>query len=244
LDATDISTDTVVYKQGVASIKFNIDTTLSGSDRASLTRTFTTGFDFSPYKDIGWLKMWADLPNVTNLSSISLNWGTDASNYYKTTITAQVDGNAFSTTRWNDLGFEWNGATVVGTPTDTNIAYFKIDLDYTGAYVSTDDFRFDFLRLLVPDNMTLTYTTNSVGKSSGGTYLSAFTASTDTFLFGDVDPSLGEVIAIYASVILSPQILVDNVEVKARYRELEKIFRSRFPKRKQNNLIVEPKVIS
>jgi len=240
-DATNIQDDQVTKKEGQASLKFDINTALSVDNRASLTRTFSNGYDLTTMNNLGHGKIWAYLATVTNLTSASLSWGTDSSNYYKVTVTTQVDGSALAV-GWNQLDFAWNGASTVGSPTVTNIAYFKLDLDYTGSLISTNGFRYDFLRFELPDTMIMTYYTTNIGTTSGGTALETFTATTDLFSFGSFDPSLLELIALQAAILIDPTFLIDNTEARRAYDSYLTTFKRRYPKKKTNNLIADPQV--
>jgi hypothetical protein len=239
-DATTITDDTNVKKEGSGSMKFNIDTTLSGLDRATLTRTVTST-DLSTYVDKGVFRIWADLPSVTDLDSLSFNWKTDESNYYKATVTTQADGTAFEV-GWNELNFVWLGATEVGSPSSNNITIYSIDMDYQAGFSSVNNVRFDYLRISVPDTLTLRYYTLYKGESSAGTKLYTFTATTDLFLFSSFDPTLEELIAIQASVILNPQIIVDDKSVRTLYKDFYTLLSRRYPRKRISNLLIEPKV--
>lgn len=237
-DAETITTDTVEKKQGSASLKFNVTTAASVNNRATLKRTFSSGTDLTSYKDIGSFLTWVYLANVTDLTSISLNWGSSDSNYYKVTVTTQQDGSAFAT-GWQKLKFDWNGATVTGTPVDTAIDRYWLDLDYTGAYTGGTSYRFDYLRLAIPDTLVMSYYTTNVGTASG-TAIETLTATTDTFYFGTYDPGVGELIALQAAVIINPQLLVEDESVRRMYKDWTLTYSRKYPKKRANNLMANP----
>lgn len=241
LDATNLSNDDTVYKEGAGSLKFDIDTTLSGSHRGSLTKTMEA-MDLSSMNDSGYFLCWVYLPNVTDFTSISLNWGTDSGNYWKQTVTTQFDGSALEV-GWNELAFAWADATLVGSPVDSEVTWLKLDFDYEDTYVSTDGFRVDYLRIQMPDKMKATYYTIYRGKDSEGNYLTKFTASDDTFLFGDFCPAIRQLVAAFAAVIINPQILVDNTAVKNLYKDFFTLYVKKYPKKKISNLVAEPTIM-
>lgn len=239
LDADNVTTDIYVYQYGGASLKFDIFQNVN--QRGSLTSTNRGTFDFTSQQaaTTALFKMWVYLPNVTDFDSISLNFGSSAGDYYKSTITTQEDASPFQV-GWNQVAFPMDGATVVGSPDITQIDYFKLDFDFDVAYVPTDGFRLNWLRLIVPDPLTLTYYTSYKGKDSGGTFIRDFTADDDVFLFGDMDTALQEIVAIQAAVLLNPQLLVDDVAVRRSYQGFERLFKQRYPRKRIKNLLADP----
>lgn len=238
-DAENVATDSNVYKEGAASMSFDITPGLSVLDRASLSTTVS--YDLHTFVDIGHWKMWVYLPNITNLTSLSLTWQSSVGNYYKRTVTTQEDGTALIV-GWNKIDFTWLGATLVGSPDSTNITTIKIDLDYTAAYTGGINFRFDFLRIIVPDQMTLNYRTRYKGKSSAGAYIYNITAATDYFLFGAFDNIPTQLIALQASKALMPQLMTDNSFIKEQYEYYLLLIKRKYPRKRINNLIAEPKL--
>lgn len=239
-DATNVTTDAFTKKEGQASLKFDVNVTLSGLHRASLTRTIQVT-DLSTMRDLAHFKCWVYLPTITNFTSISFNWGNDASKYFKQTVMTQEDGSAF-VVGWNKIDFIWLGATLVGSVNTQQITYLKFDFDYAAGFTSVNNFRIDFLRVLIPDKMILTYYTTNKGKTSLGAAIQVFTATTDEFLFGSFDPALKQLIAVQAAVILNPQILVEDESVKRIYNDFYKVFVRRFPRKRIKNLLFDPKV--
>lgn len=242
-DATNVRDDLITYKEGAGSLAFDVDVSSSVTNRATLTKT-VSAYDLQPYIDKGHFRAWAYIPDVTNFTSISFSWGTDGSNYYKQTVTTAYDGSAFAD-GWQKLDLPWVGSTAVGSPDATNITKFWFDFDYAVGYTDEVDFRLDDLRLVTPDKMILNYTSRYVGKATGvGADLDAFTATTDEFYFGSYDPSLIEYVAVMAAVILNPQLLVDDKSVRDIYNAYNKSFKAKYPKKRTNNLLVDPKVSS
>jgi hypothetical protein len=239
-DATNITDDTNTYKEGAGSLRFDINVSLSGLNRATLKRTVTAQ-DLYSQKDVGHFKCWAYLPTITNFSSISFSWGTDASNYYKVTVTTQEDGSSFIV-GWNKLDFKWSGATQVGSPNDHQITFYQFDFDYTASFTNANNFRLDYLRLNIPDKLILQYYTKYKGKDSLGNYLNNFSATTDSFLFGNFNNDIGDIIALHSAVILNPQILVDDKYVRQLYQEYYTIFVKKYPRKRGINFLFDPAV--
>lgn len=238
-DADDIVTDTAVYVQGNASLRFNIFQNVA--NRGSIESSSWGPFNFTQYVDIGRFDFYTFLPNITNFTSVSINWGTDSSNYFKNTVTTQSDGSAFQL-GWNTLAIEWNGAVQVGSPDSTQIGWFKVDWDYTGAFTPTDSFRIDYLRMVRPDWMVLTYNTTYKGTTTLGAPLYTFTALTDKFPFGDMDPSIMELVALQAAVVVNPTLLQENSHVRDSYKTYSMTFQKRYPKKRFKNLLSDPRL--
>jgi hypothetical protein len=240
-DATNVADDTVNFKEGSGSLKFDVDVSLSGNDRATLRRTVTSQ-DLSAYQDLGHFKIKTFIPSITNLTSFSIQWESSSGNYWKQTVTTQEDGSAFAANAWNDLDFDWDGATQVGTPDVHAIVNYQLDIDYGAGYVDQSNFRFDYLRLVSPDTIIMTYYTLYKGENNSGTALYDFTATTDVFRFDDFDTSIKELVALEASVLLNPQLLVDDTSVRRAYQEFTFLFSKRYPRKRGNNLLTEPEI--
>ncbi|MEM5784994.1 MAG: hypothetical protein QW469_00445 [Candidatus Aenigmatarchaeota archaeon] len=238
-DAENISDDRNTYQEGVGSLSFDINPTSSGLYRATLKRVGTE-FNLKEYQNNGIFKCWIYLPAVNGLTSISFNWGSSNSDYYKQTITTQQDGTAFEV-GWNEIAFNWNGAVQLGSPDLYNINTFWFDFDYEDTYVGGVNYRIDYLRIISPDNMILTYYTKYKGTDSEGTtYKENFTALTDKLLIGDFDVGLTNIIAIYASLLLKPQLLQESNWIKEQYALYVKTYQKKYPRKRANNLLTIP----
>lgn len=240
-DANNVTTDINVFQYGGGSLNFDIFQNVATS--GALTSINRGTFDWTQQQaaNTALFKMSVYIPDITNFTSIALKFGSSATDYYFTSITTQEDGSAF-VVGWNQIALPMTGAVVTGTPDITQIDYFQLMFDYTGAFVPTDGFRLNWLRLIVPDPLTLTYYTSYKGKTALGVFIRDFTAVTDTMLFGDMDSGLKEIVAIQAAVLLNPQILVDDLAVRRSYEQFTKVFKSRYPRKRIKNLLAEPRL--
>jgi hypothetical protein len=240
-DAGDLANDTVTYKEGAGSLKFDIIVGQSAYNQAILSRTISTQ-DLWQYLNVGHFQFYFQNSNITNFTSVTFKWGTNASNYYTQTVTTQSDGSAF-VQDWNLLDFKWATATEVGTPDPHNINFYEIDFNYSAAYTGGTNYRLDDLELITPDTMVLTYYSKYKGTdTSGTTNLEQFTATTDILNIGSWDTGLKNLVAIYAAVILNPQLLNENNEAKEQYKYWTNFYQRRFPRRRLNNLQVNPSI--
>ena len=240
-DAENIVNDNITYKEEAGSLRFDVNVNLSADNKATLTRTFSQGYDLRTMNDQGYFLAYVYIPNITNFSSITLSWGSDNSNYWAQTVMNQLDGSAFKV-GWNTIGIPWYDASIVGVPDETNVKWFKFDFSYTASYVSTPGFRLDYLLAKKPDKMIVSYYTTYRGKNTLGNYITSFSNPTDTFLFGDFDPALRQLVAIETAVILNPQILVENNSVSMLYNDFFSTYSRKYPKKRINNLLVDPSV--
>ncbi len=124
--ASDIEADNLYYVEGSGSLRYS----LNGS--GYIENTTMTELDLTDYLDRAVIFCWAY--NEANLpTSFSLRWGSDATaNYWSKSVTTQWDGTAF-VTGWNLLGFDWQTATMTGTPDVTAVDALRFDTTIVGA---------------------------------------------------------------------------------------------------------------
>ncbi len=65
------------------------------------------------------------MPTGSQYTSVTLRWGSSASNYYEVTTSVTQQNTTFQN-GWNLLAFPWLGATVVGSPDVTAINYLRV----------------------------------------------------------------------------------------------------------------------
>jgi hypothetical protein len=240
-DATNVVNDNITYKEGAGSLRFDINVNLSADNKATLTGIFPQGYDLRTMNDQGYFLVKVFIPNIINFSSITLSWGSNSSNYWTQTVMNQLDGSPFEV-GWNTIGIPWYDASIIGIPDETNVKWFKFDFSYTNSYASTPGFRLDHLLVKKPDKMILSYYTTYKGKDVNGNYITSFSSPTDTFLFGDFDPALRQLISIETAVILNPQLLVENNSVSMLYNDFFSTYSRKYPKKRINNLFVDPTI--
>jgi len=130
-DATAVTDDSVVYKEGNGSVRISIT---SSSGTATITNSCTQ-FSDTEYKRKYYFR-WVYLDSVP--TSIELRIGNDASNYLSSgAITTQFSGQTLKADDWNLVAFDLNTATETGTFNETAIDYEA--LIFTGA--STGEYR-------------------------------------------------------------------------------------------------------
>lgn len=124
--ATAITTNNVNTISGAGSIQFNLSagqTTgyieVSNMDAVDLTEHLNQATEF----------FWTNLPTGSAITNVEYRWGSSSSNYYSRSATVNQANTAFNN-GWNQLAYQWNGATVVGTPNVASITYLRITYTY------------------------------------------------------------------------------------------------------------------
>ena len=168
-DALNLSVNNVNTIDSTGAIQFDVDVTQSANNYALVENSNITSVDLSSYLGLGKTRMWVHVPSVTNFTSITFRWGSDASNYYYKTVTAQRDGSSFIVGP-NSLEFDWSTATTVGTPDVTDISYIALQFNYSASYTSQVAFRFEEMVTYLPIPYKLTYFTSYLSKTSAGVF--------------------------------------------------------------------------
>jgi len=229
-DAVNLGINTAEKKEGNASIKFDIDVSNSPVNRASLKKTFSFPVSWKHRENIGSFTLWLFIRETTNLSSISFNWGTDAANYYKTTVNSQYDGSPF-VIGWNFLKFNWKDATIIGSPNPENISFIKIDIDYTSSFTSSNNWLLDDINLVVYDPIVVTYYSNKVVRDVSGNLKSSVESITDDVLIVDDELTLST-IALLAIQHYRGASLVDKSYIGSLYQAYFQKLKVLYPPRK------------
>lgn len=144
--------------------------------------TFTTfkPLNLSSYQNRSNIYFDIDIPAVTNLTSISLKWGTDSSNYYTATATTNYVNQPFAT-GWTKVKMPWSTPpTTVGTPTITSIKYLQLTVTCSG---STNLGLFRVQNFIVSENIPLLltyYSTYMVNQVSDSTQFQVFPVAANT----------------------------------------------------------------
>jgi len=170
-DAVNLTLDEAEKKQGSGSLNFDLDVSVGAGNAASITNSTLTAVDLDAHENQSVLFAWVYIPDTTYLSSFGLRWGSDASNYWSNTVTAQYSGISFKT-GWNRIGFVWNTATATGSPSASAVDYLQFTVNYSVSQTDDTDFRLDEIRSIVPERATINYYSSNFTKSSGGTPMS------------------------------------------------------------------------
>lgn len=180
-DASGLYTEVLNYVEGNGALGFN----LSGSTGAAyLLNSTSSATDLSAYlyEDSSNLFFWIPVGYSSRFTSFKLLRGSSASAYKEVTITTKADGTAFSD-GWNQLRFDWNGASTTGSPDDTKNTYRKFTIAYSiGTAISgclIDNWT-DSLGTLYE----MEYYSEYLFRTSAGAWISVPTSDTDLINVG------------------------------------------------------------
>ncbi len=203
-DATNLTADDIEKKEGTASLNFDLDVSQSGNNKGTIQNSTMSEIDLSGHEDLSAIILWAYLPDVTYTSSLTLYWGSSSTVYWSASATTDAFGASF-TDGWNRVLVKWADASPTGSPDSSAIDYFRVDVNYTASQGDDTDYRIDNIVSIKPEDLTLYYQSNYVGKSSAGTYLTAFTATSDIPLYSGVYDYFDVYVAHRAAAILFRQ---------------------------------------
>jgi hypothetical protein len=225
-DATNLSVDKNNNVEGMGSIKFDISS--AGGTTAGIVNSTLNQSDLSQYfTGHGECIVWANITSITNLTNYIIRIGSDASNYYTKTITAQSDGTAF-VNGINILRFDLSTFTTVGSPDSTKIDYCALFMTKTSGKVSEVGYSFDNIVFKRGEINNLYYYSGYGWQSSVGTYKQNSTTSSDVLNAGDEEY---ELILAKCAELAADDADEDRVSEKqaARYKELRKMYRASNP---------------
>lgn len=124
--ASTITLDQVNNVAGGGALVFNL---LAGSPTGFIETSTLTPVDLTSYSRQSYGFAWVYLPTGASITSITVRWGTDSSNYFTSTVTQNQQGIAFQN-GWNLIALNWLTATQTGTPTLTNMKYTRVTFAY------------------------------------------------------------------------------------------------------------------
>ena len=183
-DGVSLTVDTNEFKQGSASLNFDITVAQSANNKVILSNSTLNAQDLSDYEDISSFLLDVYIPSATYTSSFTLYWGSDSTNYWSATVTTDINGGAWAT-GWNTVKVNWADATKTLSPDASATDYIQIDLNYTASQGDDTDYRYDNLRIVRPEKLTFHYLSWYVGDTSASdtTKLTAFAATTNVPYF-------------------------------------------------------------
>lgn len=178
--ASALSQDTTVYYDSPASLR----ATLTGSSSGTLTKTLTSPIDLSTYENVGVAFLAIRMPDgatASNLTSISLKLGSDASNYDTSSDTDGFIGTWVSG-EWLLVALDFAGAASTGTPDWSAIDYVQITINHTATFAN---FWVGGLAIALPNPFQILFQSAAIFKASGAAATTEITADTDTIILND-----------------------------------------------------------
>ena len=200
-DASNLTVDSINMTSGTGCLTYDITVAQSGNNRATISNSALSSKNLTQHLNVSTWTVDVYNPLVTYLTSYTLYWGSDSSNYWSVTVTTDANGNAFANGSMT-LAFNWANATKTGTPDVTAIDYIRFDENYSASQANSVAHRIDNLRICHPERLVFYYLSNKIGTNSGGTPLYAFTSTTDIPFFSGQYDFYRFAVAHYATSIL------------------------------------------
>lgn len=159
---------------GQTSLKCNVTT-----GTGTITNSTLTSADLTSYEGIGTAFLAVYIPSTTNLTSITLKLGSDASNYYSVTSTAGFTG-AWTPNNWLLVPFDFSTASTTGTPDWSDVTYAQVSIIASG---TETNFGLGYLFIAQPCPHQILYQSAAIFLASGTTTpTQTITADTDEII--------------------------------------------------------------
>lgn len=162
---TDLQTDTLLYAEAGSSQRFN---KASGQTSGTLTTTTISAIDLTSYQDTAaFIRVYLPtLAAATGLTSLTLRWGSSASDYWEATATAPHNRSGFNK-GWNLVRFDWPTSDT-GTPVVTAVDYARLALTTSSAAINA--IRVDELFFSVGKIVDFEYYSNCLFRDEDGNW--------------------------------------------------------------------------
>jgi hypothetical protein len=178
-DASNLSVDEYDYINSTGSLKYDLAT---GDTLATLTLSGMSAVDMTDYENRE-IFVWQYIPAITDLTSFTIRWGTDGSNYWESTATTTHEGLAFKI-GWNLLKFTWPTSDT-GSPNIASVVYFQLRINKDAGMAAANNWRTDFIVARAGIIHDVRYYSEYFWKSAAGAYKANSTADTDILVAGD-----------------------------------------------------------
>lgn len=197
LTYTGVNAENIV--KGTDSVSFDMENTGAASTGLGTT---SGSIDLTNYEGTGVFVFEVEIPDITDVTSVSLKFGDDLStDYYLGIKTTDVNGNPL-VAGINTIGVKWSELTTVGTPTITDVTKWQWLVNHDTGKVVVGGFKLSDLRIVKPIPLTFKYIFYRVGKDSAGEELIEFTADTDVPFFAERYPQYRYAVAHKAASVL------------------------------------------
>lgn len=124
--AQNLSTNNVNWVANGGSLQFDL---AAGHTTGYLENSTMAALDLSANVNQATDFLWSSLPTGASFSAIELRWGSSATAYYARTATLTQSQTAFQN-GWNQTGYVWKDASVVGSPNPASITYLRVTYTY------------------------------------------------------------------------------------------------------------------
>jgi len=192
------------------------DMTASGPTVTGISTT-TDSIDLTTFEDLGVLVFELEIPDMEDITSVSIKFGDDLStDYWLGTATQDINGNTL-VEGVNTIKIKWSDLTVVGTPDVATITEWSILINHDTGKPLAEGFKLSDLRITTPIYLNFKYIFYRVGKNTSGTDIIEFGASTDVPFFVARYPQYRYAVAHKAAGVLYRSLqLFDNARAEDR----------------------------
>jgi hypothetical protein len=136
-DAANVAGGTAI--RGTASVEFDVDVSASANNYATLTNASLGTVDCSAAN--GFLKFWLYVPAAfnTDLTAVKVRLGSDSSNYHEWTLGTLTEASN------NLIVLDFDDASDTGTPDDSSVDYFRLQITYAAGYTDKLNLLIDWI---------------------------------------------------------------------------------------------------
>ena len=226
--------DTNIKKQGSASLKFDMNNSLSIS-----TITMVSNLDISALLNlVSAYRMYIMFPTsgAAQISNIKLTLQSSVGNDYTITATTKDDGTAWSNGEWNRISWSLANVVTTGTPVSTAITSMILTFTHSGSFTAISNMRIDYLYQINPDYLNAIYYSSYKGTdTTGATPKIILDNPSDIVSFGNYAPDLQYPIALFAATILSPQLRFEEnfmIMYKQQFTEVITLLSRTYPRQR------------
>jgi len=228
-DTINLAVDTQEYRQGNASLKFDIDVSNRVSNYAGIKNTTLNSMDLTDYAFASDFLARCYLPESTGIESIELRIGSSDSAYYVMTATVPINNASFED-GWNRVKFAFDDNTTPGAAPDiTDITYAELRINYIAGYTDKTVARFDDLQINKRFQLDLDYFSSYFVKSSAGVWQAEILDDNDVLVASnDVVNALVE-LTFYQMLRTTKSLKkADRDEAYMSYRDIRNRLRHRY----------------
>lgn len=137
--------------------------------------------DFTSFDGRARLVFEIEIPDITDVTSVSLRFGSNlSSDYYLGTVTQDINGNTLSE-GLNIIKIAWEDLTQVGTP--GSLTKWRVNINHQTSKPVMEGIKVSDLRADLPTLVNLKYIFWHVGEDASGTQITEFADTTDVPFF-------------------------------------------------------------
>lgn len=125
--ASSLAVNNTNFAQGAGSLQVNVTTGAAYIENSTISVV-----NLSAVQNQSSFFVWVYIPTASNLTSVTLLFGSSATNYYSVTATQTQQGTVF-VNGWNLCQFPWLGAAMTGSPNSASISYARVTFNVTAS---------------------------------------------------------------------------------------------------------------